>query len=132
QHLDTLTSTDSDLNAAIKQTSAASEALAQARASLDNLRIEHGELAHSRKGLKSEIADLEAQLGSGEYTALPDALVDELDRRFHATQRRITRHNIGDIGQQVSNALRREKDEASDISTRAGSELIQLATQFKE
>lgn len=132
QHLEALTRTDSDLKAAIKQTSAASEALRQARSSLDNLRIEHGELARSQKDLQGEVTDLEAQLGSGEGATLPDALIEELDRRFHATQRRITRHNIGDIGQQVSNALRREKDEASDISTRAGSELIQLATQFKE
>ncbi|WP_427869862.1 ATP-binding protein [Leucobacter luti] len=132
QHLDALTRTDSDLNAAIKQTSHASTALQQARSDLDSLRVDHGEIIRSQEKLKSEVADLKAQLGSPEGPVLLADLADELDRRFHAMQRRITRQNIGDIGHQVSNALRREKDEASDFSNRAGSALIQLATQFKE
>lgn len=127
-HLDDLTRADGDLNTAILATTEAEKRLAAARVAFDDLRVERSQLERERAGLMAEIDELE----SNRTTPLADAIVAELDRRFSGVQRRVTRQSIGDIGQQVANTLRREKDDASRASADAGGDVVKLATQFNE
>ncbi|WP_282828225.1 ATP-binding protein [Gulosibacter sediminis] len=131
QQLDALTRTNSDASAAVAAVTAARNVVATADEQFEQLRVELSDRQRQQRELTREIDDMDAQFVSTGAPSLSEHVMDELERRFRASQRLITRSNIGDIGAEVANALRRELDAANRDAAQSSGHLVNLATEFK-
>lgn len=132
QQLRALTHDNDDLAAAVAagrearaHQKKAHEARTEAQVALRTARAQREELV----GL---IDAGEAEIASGGVAEVSDDLADELERRFRAERRNITRQVVGEVAQTVTRKLSSERDAALAEVRRAGESVVSAATSFND
>lgn len=127
-----LTAHDGDLGVAVREAETAREARDAANRLREDARLALRQAGAAHDELTSAAETLEAQIATGEVPEVDEATWADLDRRFRAVQRRITRATIADVGHDVMRRLQRERDVAQEAAREASGTISTLATRFKE
>ncbi|MBP1325806.1 uncharacterized protein YPO0396 [Leucobacter exalbidus] len=128
-----LTGTNSDLAVAQERLDNSRQARDLANGRVSQLESDR-QTAERRLGELAEmIAEIESRRADdGTGLHLTDELRTDLQTRFAAVRRSITLITLAETGQQVSERLYRERDQAKAIADKAGSEITSIATKFRE
>lgn len=131
QRWESVTRDDADLRRA-------TEAVDEARAARDAVRARQGEASlalstarNERQSLTAQAEELQAQIDDGLAGPVDEATWAELDRRFSAVRRNITRLVIADVSNDVVRRLQHQLNEAQAAASAATGEVTGLATEFR-
>lgn len=132
RNLHELAERNSDVSAAAAHEQKALEARDEAEelSREADLQLRRSEERHRELGMV--IDSFERELKEGLIPTIDPTVAKELDQRFSAVQRHITRSDITDIAQKVGAALIGERDRAMDAQTNAGNEITKLVTTFTD
>ena len=127
-----LTRGDGDLQAAMERahtTRALRDTAVTAREDA-NLALRQNQ--ERREELQRVVRGIDDAISSGVVAEVDEPTARELDGRFRALQRRLTRTTIGDVAQQVRRSLGSERDAALDAQHRASNAVQRLVTEFSD
>lgn len=127
-----LTRGDGDLQAAIAAADTARAERDAASRAHEDLRVTLRQHQDRRLELERVVRDADDAIASGSVAAVPDAAATELEARFRAVQRHLSRSNIADAAQQVTSRLIAERDGALDTQNKAGNAIQRLVTEFSD